>query len=79
MLGSLVGVGGDVVIDLTGVTVIDSAGLRLLESVHNGVVAAGAKFWLHDPSWIVQRVIDVLGIARFDICEPRSHPEPAAR
>ncbi len=61
-----------VVIDMAGVSFLDSAGLRVVEKVYDGVVARQGRVWLHAPSRHVRRLIGAVGVDRFDVCEPAS-------
>ena len=60
--------GRELVLDLSGVSFIDSAGLRLLERLDDAVTARGGRVWLHDPSRVVLRLLEVLRIDQFDMC-----------
>ena len=55
---------GSVVIDLSAVTLIDSAGVRLLEQFRDLAQARLGRVWLIEPSPVVQRVLDVIGVER---------------
>ena len=60
---------GLVTLDLAGVTIIDSAGVRLIEHFATVVDAAGGRLVLREPNSIVRRVLDVLNVS-FDT-DPR--------
>jgi anti-sigma B factor antagonist len=51
------------VLDLAGVTFIDSSGLRVLVEVHQQRVAAGSRLQLRSPSAAVQRLLEISGLA----------------
>ena len=58
-----------VVIDASAVTFIDGDGLRVLEDVCNPAAAPHVRVRLHEPSRVVRRLIDLIGIGhRFDTC-----------
>jgi anti-anti-sigma factor len=51
------------VVDVAGVTFIDSSGLRILVEVHQQRVAAGSRLVLRSPSAAVQRLLEISGLA----------------
>jgi anti-sigma B factor antagonist len=53
---------GVAVLDLTGVTFIDSSGLRVLVEAHQARVAAGSTLTLRSPSAAVQRLLEISGL-----------------
>ncbi len=53
---------GSVVIDLSAVTLIDSAGVRLLEQLRDLAHTRHGRVWLIEPNPVVQRVLDVIGV-----------------
>lgn len=55
-----------VVIDLTGLTFIDSSGLSLFLILAHGV----AKVELHNPSPMVRKIIDVTGLSSLFVTTP---------
>jgi anti-sigma B factor antagonist len=74
-----------VIVDLSGVTFIDSTGLRLLIDVKRGVEGGGGALFIRDVSEAVARVLDVSGTASFferrlpDVSEQRQdHADSAA-
>lgn len=54
---------GEVVVDLSGVEFIDSSGLRLLVATHQQATEAGRRLVLRDPSKVVERLLDIAGLA----------------
>lgn len=67
---AMTGVEGEmgVVFEVGGVSFIDSAGLRCLETFRGDVLADEGRVWLHDPSRVVRRLLAILEIDRFEIC-----------
>ena len=53
---------GDVTIDLSAVTFIDSTALRVLVHAHSEAAAAGGRLIVADPSPVVVRVLQVAGL-----------------
>jgi anti-sigma B factor antagonist len=51
------------VIDVAGVTFIDSSGLRVLVEVHQSRAASGSRLVLRAPSAPVQRLLEISGLA----------------
>ncbi|MET0145657.1 MAG: STAS domain-containing protein [Ilumatobacteraceae bacterium] len=51
------------VIDLAGVTFIDSSGLRVLVEVHQARIDAGSRLALRAPSASVQRLLEISGLS----------------
>jgi anti-sigma B factor antagonist len=51
------------VVDVAGVTFIDSSGLRVLVEAHQSRAAAGSRFVLRSPSAAVQRLLEISGLA----------------
>lgn len=51
------------VLDLAGVTFIDSSGLRVIVEAHQSRLAAGARLVLRSPSAAVQRLLEISGLA----------------
>src|SRR3954469_25190995 len=51
------------VVDLTGVTFIDSSGLRVLVEAHQTRAANGSRLVLRAPSAAVQRLLEISGLA----------------
>jgi anti-anti-sigma factor len=73
------GKGADVVLDLSGVTFMDSMGLRVLVELRQAVVDAGHAFALAAPSRPVDRVLALAGLDKlFDLAEPLMELEPQA-
>ena len=62
---------GDVDLDLSGVTFIDSSGLGTLIVMHQLLEAAGRRLVISDRSPIVERLFDLSGVTtRFDLGGP---------
>ena len=53
----------DIVIDLTGVTFLDSSGLRVLVRSRQDVIDAGGRFRLRGATDVVERVLQITGLA----------------
>ena len=51
------------VVDLAGVSFIDSSGLRVLVQIHQTRTAAGDTLTLRSPSASVQRLLEISGLA----------------
>jgi anti-sigma B factor antagonist len=51
------------VLDLAGVTFIDSSGLRVIVEAHQRRTAAGSRLVLRAPSAAVQRLLEISGLA----------------
>jgi anti-sigma B factor antagonist len=51
------------VVDVAGVTFIDSSGLRVLVEAHQARAAAGSRLLLRAPSAAVQRLLEISGLA----------------
>src|SRR5690349_7528489 len=51
------------VIDVAGVTFIDSSGLRVLVEAHQSRAAVGSRLVLRAPSAAVQRLLEISGLA----------------
>jgi stage II sporulation protein AA (anti-sigma F factor antagonist) len=66
----------DVVLDCSGVTFMDSMGLRVLVELWRGVTEAGHRFALARPSTSVTRVLELAGLV--GVFEYAELPEPAA-
>ncbi|MBA3288587.1 MAG: STAS domain-containing protein [Acidimicrobiia bacterium] len=57
---------GDVdVLDLAGVTFLDSSGLRLLVDAHQTRADAGSSLLLRSPSAPVQRLLEISGLTGY--------------
>jgi anti-sigma B factor antagonist len=61
-LSSLVGDGGTVFADLSGVTFIDSSGVRELLTANRQAAALGGQLVLQDPSAACRRVLEISGV-----------------
>jgi len=55
--------GGDVELDVTAVTFMDSAGLHVLTQAHKVLSARGRRLRLVDPSPSVRRLLEITGMA----------------
>ena len=64
-LDPLPGVNSDVIIDLAGVTFIDSSGLRTLVEAHQRAEQAGRRVLMADPSVAVRRLFDNSGLVPY--------------
>jgi anti-anti-sigma factor len=53
---------GDVVLDMSEVTFLDSSGLRVLVTAHERYNEAGARFVIKDPSAPVVRILEITGL-----------------
>ena len=51
------------VVDVAGVTFIDSSGLRTIVEAHQARAAAGTRLVLRSPSAAVQRLLEISGLA----------------
>jgi anti-sigma B factor antagonist len=51
------------VVDLAGVTFIDSSGLRILVEAHQARIDSDASFTLRSPSAAVQRLLEISGLS----------------
>jgi anti-sigma B factor antagonist len=51
------------VLDLAGVSFIDSSGLRVIVEAHQSRLAAGSRLVLRSPSAAVQRLLEISGLA----------------
>lgn len=56
------GNGGDVGLDLSGVTFIDSSGLRIIVAAHQALEDAGHRLELHNSSEAVRRLLEITGL-----------------
>ena len=54
---------GDVVVDLSSVTFMDSSGIRVIVEAHRAAVAAGRRLVLNRPSPSVTRIIELSGLS----------------
>jgi anti-sigma B factor antagonist len=57
---------GDLVLDLTDLTFIDSSGVRGLVTI-SGLLHGGGRLILHDPAPAVRRVLDLVGIGEGNV------------
>jgi anti-anti-sigma factor len=69
------GKGTDVVLECSGVTFLDSMGLRVLVEFRRTVTDAGHSFTLADPSHPVSRVLELAGVQR--LFDTTAQPQPA--
>jgi anti-anti-sigma factor len=65
----------DVVLDCSGVTFMDSMGLRVLVQLRRALTAGGHTFALADPSERVSRVLELAGLR--DLFEVAAPPQSA--
>jgi anti-anti-sigma factor len=54
--------GSDVSLDLSGVTFMDSSGIRVLIDAHRRVEAAGDRLVVANPSRAVRRLLEISGL-----------------
>lgn len=60
----------DLVLDLAGVTFLDSVGLRVMVSAHERISAAGGSLSVRRPSDAARRVLEITGLdEHFDLTE----------
>jgi len=52
---------GELVVDLTWLRFIDSAGVRMLHDLAQQLAATGQRLTLHEPGRMVQRVLTIAG------------------
>ena len=63
-LSAMIGSGAvNVVIDMAGVTFIDSSGLRVLIQAHKNVAERGGKVRLESPSGTTLRLLEITGLS----------------
>jgi anti-anti-sigma factor len=72
---SLEPLGGRVLVDLYGVTFMDSSGIAALVAIHAQLLASGGTLHLRSPQDQVRRLFEVVGIADWII----GHPDAADR
>jgi anti-sigma B factor antagonist len=53
---------GDVVLDMSGVTFLDSSGLRVLVTANDRLAGAGSRLVIRRPSASVLRVLEITGL-----------------
>lgn len=53
----------EVVLELSGVTFVDSSGLSAIITLHQQLTASGATLALRNPSAFVVRLLDLTGVA----------------
>jgi anti-anti-sigma factor len=69
-LAAMQEIGPSVVLDLSGVTFMDSTGLKVLLAVHKRAELAGGRLVLAGPTRSVNRVVTITGFDRtFTVCE----------
>lgn len=61
----LAGVEGDIELDCSGLTFIDSSGLAILEETQRACKEKGVNFCLVDPSRCVMRLLDLVSLTGF--------------
>lgn len=70
---------GNVVLDLSALSFIDTCGVRLLQRLHDELLLEGCFLRLHDPAPNVERVLELVGADVGEPCHPdRSGSGPAA-
>lgn len=69
---------GDVVIDLSETTFIDSAVVRALADGHTRLADRGNKLTFRSPSRLATRVLDVFGLGELIETDGTVPPQPAA-
>ena len=73
--GRLTGVEGDVTLDCSGLTFLDSSGLALFVATYHACQARGAKLVIVNPSRCVIRVLELTGLSTLlDAQSARSAP-----
>jgi anti-anti-sigma factor len=69
-LAAMQEIGPSLVLDLSGVTFMDSTGLKVLLAVHKRAELAGGRLVLAGPTRSVNRVVSITGFDQtFAICE----------
>jgi anti-sigma B factor antagonist len=69
-LAAMQEIGPSVVLDLSGVTFMDSTGLKVLLAVHKRAELAGGRLVLAGPTRSVNRVVTITGFDQmFTVCE----------
>jgi anti-anti-sigma factor len=69
-LAAMQEIGPSIVLDLSGVTFMDSTGLKVLLAVHKRAELAGGRLVLAGPTRSVNRVVSITGFDQtFAICE----------
>ena len=68
---------GDTVVDMSGITFMDSSGLRVLIDAHQRAAENDTALVLHDPSTPVRRVLEIAGV--LDHLEVRDADSPDAQ
>ena len=69
-LAAMQEIGPSVVLDLSGVTFMDSTGLKVLLAVHKRAELAGGRLVLAGPTRSVNRVVGITGFDQmFTVCE----------
>ena len=63
-----------VALDLTGLTFLDSTGIRVLFSAHRRAAAQGCAFILRSPTRSVLKVLRLTGVERLMVIEPALLP-----
>jgi anti-sigma B factor antagonist len=65
----------DVVVDLAGVTFIDSSGLRALREVRNALQDRGVRLTVEHPSRLIQRLLEITAMTEL-AATPARDPLP---
>ena len=63
---------GNVVLDLSSLSFIDTCGVRLLQQLHDQLLLEGCFLRIHDPAPNVERVLDLVGADVGEACHPGS-------
>ena len=68
----------ETVLDMSGVTFMDSSGLRVLIDAHQTVAGRGSRLVVHAPSQSVRRILEIAGVLdHLDVRDP-SAPDRGA-
>ena len=70
--------GGELVVDLTDVSFIDSSGIEALCSARRRLVTQGGAVVLRNPTAIVMRALELTGVARLFRIEAATTPQQSA-
>lgn len=52
----------EIVLDMSGVTFMDSSGLRVLIDAHQTAAGRGCQLIVHEPSQSVRRILEIAGV-----------------
>ena len=70
VVGELIGGGGTLVLDLSGLSFCDSTGLAALVRLHKRTTAAGGTLVLRAPVERVRNLLSLTGLVRLFVVEP---------